>query len=75
MPAGSMAYVVDHQTGAWIPAATARYTRNLSLATPMNSHLIAHESLATQQADPAARDGVRLTAKELIALDMPDGTR
>ena len=72
---GAIAYVVDHHTAAWIPAATALYTRNLQIATPMGSHLIAHGSPATQQADPAAASGARATAKDLVPLDMPDGTR
>jgi copper chaperone NosL len=71
----SMAYVADHTTRAWIPAATALYTRNLELDTPMGSHLIAHGSAATQQADLAARSGVRVTVRDLFPLDVPDGTR
>jgi copper chaperone NosL len=74
-PPSTIAYVVDHQTGAWIPAASALYTRNLQVATPMSSHLIAHGSAATQQADPLAASGARATARDLLPLDFPDGTR
>jgi copper chaperone NosL len=71
----SMAYVADHVTGEWIPAVSALYTRNLKLVTPMNSHLAAHASLATQQQDPIIRGGSRVSVRELLPIDMPDGTR
>lgn len=74
-PPGAMAYVADHQTGEWVPAATALYTRNLQVQTPMGSHLIAHGSIETQRQDPAARLGSKATARDLLPLDMPDGTR
>lgn len=72
---GSIAYVTDHQTGQWVPAATALYTRNLRLPTPRSSHLVAHGSLTTQAADPVALTGTRVTAKDLSIVDIPDGTR
>lgn len=75
LPPGAMAYVADHQTAEWVPAVSALYTRNLQVQTPMGSHLIAHGSAETQQADPAARTGSRATARDLVPLDMPDGTR
>jgi copper chaperone NosL len=73
--AGTIAYVTDHQTGEWIPAATAMYTRNLRLPTPRGSHVVAHGSITTQAADPVAQTGVRVTARELSIVDIPDGTR
>lgn len=75
LPPGAIAYVADHQTNEWVPAASALYTRNLQVQTPMGSHLIAHGSIETQRADPAARTGARVTARELVPIDMPDGTR
>jgi copper chaperone NosL len=72
---GAIAYVADHQNGEWVVAATALYTRNLQVPTPMNSHLIAHGSVNTQVADPAGRTGLRVTLQELSPLDVPDGMR
>jgi hypothetical protein len=70
-----IAYVADHQTGEWVRAVDALYTRNLRVPTPMQSHLIAHANADTQAADPAARGGARVTVKDLLPLDIPDGTR
>lgn len=75
LPPRAMAYVADHRTAEWIPAAGALYTRNLQVTTPMGSHVVAHADLQSQQADPAARAGARVTARELFLLDLPDGTR
>ena len=74
-PQGAMAYVADHQTGEWVPAVTALYTRNLQVPTPASSHLIAHASIATQEADPAVKGGARVSVRDLSPLDLPDGTR
>ena len=46
-PSGSVAYVADHLTRAWVRADRAVYTRVPGLETPMGSHLVAH-------ADPAS---------------------
>jgi len=54
----AIAFVVDHRTLEWIRADSAIYTRVPGLATPMNSHLIAHASAASRDADPAAAGGV-----------------
>ncbi len=52
--AGAVAYVADHQTGEWVRAAGAAYSRCPSLETPMGSHLIAHADAASREADAAA---------------------
>ena len=68
-PAGpsDRAYVADHATGAWVGAARAVYTRTAALATPMNSHLAAHENAGARDADVSVRGGVPLTAAEVFA--------
>lgn len=53
---GAIAFVADHRTGAWVPAAGAVYSRCPSLETPMGSHLLAWADAASQTAD-AARAG------------------
>jgi len=64
--AGSVAYVADHRTRVWIRAAEALYTRQESLATPMDSHLMAHEGQRSRDEDPAARGGGMLGPRDLF---------
>ncbi|MEW5981535.1 MAG: nitrous oxide reductase accessory protein NosL [Acidobacteriota bacterium] len=70
---GTTAYVADHRTGEWIPAAAALFTRNPSVDTPMNSHIIAHASAESRDADPAARGGDPVPAGELFPSGVPTG--
>jgi copper chaperone NosL len=72
---GAIAYVADHRTGAWISAAAATITRVDGLSTPMGSHLIAHESPASRDADPAARAGTDVRLGSILAVPVPDGAR
>ena len=72
-PAGAVAYVADHRTSRWVRAGAAVYTRVGTLATPMGSHLIAHEDAASRGADPAARDGATVPAAELFGSAGPPG--
>jgi len=74
VPTAAVAFVVDHHTGAWIQASRAIYSRNDGIDTPMNSHLLAHESAASRDADPDAREAVALTVAEVFAnLQLPGG--
>ena len=66
VPAGALAFVADHRTKAWVPASRAVYTRVPGLATPMGSHVIAHESAASRDADPDAKTGTPVSATELF---------
>ncbi|HBL25366.1 MAG TPA: hypothetical protein DD490_00855 [Acidobacteria bacterium] len=70
---GAIAYVADHRTDAWVPAARAVYTKDENRATPMGSHLIAHADEASRQADPAAAGGVHLTAHDVFGPAGPPG--
>ncbi len=65
-PAGAVAFVADHRTKAWLRADRAVYSRVRGLATPMGSHVIAHESEASRDADPDARTRTPVTAAELF---------
>ena len=75
LPRYTIAYVVDFRTGEWIPAATAVYTRVNDLVTPMGSHLVAHESAASRDADPVALAGSNVSPAQLFPLGAPEGTR
>ena len=73
--ARAIAYVADHRTGAWVAAAAATITRVDDLNTPMGSHMIAHESPASRDLDPAARAGVDVRLGSLLSAPVPGGAR
>lgn len=70
---GAIAYVTDHRTGEWVPAADAIYTRVADLATPMGSHLMAHVDAASRDADAVARRGVPVQPREIFGPSGPPG--
>lgn len=59
-------FVTDHRTGAWVRADRALYTRARTVVAPMGSPVIAHESPASRDGDPAAAAGVPMDAAEVI---------
>jgi copper chaperone NosL len=73
-PAGALAFVADHRTKGWLAADRAVYTRVPGLATPMGSHVIAHETAASRDADPDAKAGTPVSATELFGPAGPDGS-
>ncbi len=74
LPRGTVAFVADHRTREWVRASQAVLTRRDSLETPMGSHLIAHASIASRDADPAAAGGTPLSVGELFGpAGPPDG--
>ena len=58
LPDGAVAFVADHSTKDWTRASTAVFTKLASIETPMGSHVIAHASTSSRDADPDARGGV-----------------
>ena len=70
-PAGSVMFVTDHRTRAWVPAAAAVFTRSIASDTPMGSHVIAHADAASRDADPAAAGGRLATANDLFGPQGP----
>ena len=64
---GGRTYVADHASGAWIPAERAVYSRDPSVATPMDSHLLAYRDDTARTADGAGRQIGRLTLPDVIA--------
>jgi copper chaperone NosL len=75
LPGGAVAYVADHRTKAWVRAGAAVYTHVASLATPMDSHLVAHADAASRDADPDARNGTPRTPLEVFGPGGPPGDR
>ena len=72
---GTVAYVADHRTRTWLPAERALYTRNDAVATPMGSHVIAHASDASREADPDARGGRLISIGEIFPTGLPGAGR
>jgi copper chaperone NosL len=66
LPNGSLAYVADHRTKAWVEAGAAVYTRVKALDTPMGSHLVAHVDAASRDADSDARGGAPLPSADVF---------
>jgi copper chaperone NosL len=73
--AGTVAYVADHRTSQWVPAADAVFTMVPALETPMGSHVIAHASRASRDADVTTRDGTPVDAAGFFGNRLPGGTR
>ena len=73
LPPGAVVYVADHRTKAWVNADVAVFTAVPSLATPMESHLIAHADAASRDADPDAKGGTPRTAAEVFVASLPNG--
>lgn len=74
LPRGTVAFVADHRTRQWVRASQAVLTRRDGLETPMGSHLIAHSSPASRDADPEAAGGAQVGAAELFGpAGPPDG--
>ena len=66
LPPDALAWVADHRTTDWVPAAEAIYTRAVNLRTPMNSGLIAHADRASRDGDRAAAGGHPVPADEIV---------
>jgi copper chaperone NosL len=69
----AVAWVADHRTGTWVRADRAVYTRVPGLTTPMNHQLVAHESNASRDADPAAKGGQPVPLPEIFGPQGPPG--
>lgn len=54
---GTVIYVTDHRSNAWILAGRAIYTRVDDASSPMGTRIVAHESVASRDADSAVRHG------------------
>ncbi len=65
------AWVSDHRTREFVPAATAVFCRSGSVQTPMGSGLIAHRDAASRGEDPEARDASPVGAEEVFGPSGP----
>lgn len=75
VPRGTVAFVADHRTREWVRASRATFTRCEALETPMSSHLLAHASPASRDADAAAAGGRPVGLAEMFGpRGLPDGS-
>jgi copper chaperone NosL len=65
-PVDGATYFVDHRTGEWVAARQAVFSRNERIATPMSSHLLAHATAESREADPDARGGTVMSFAEVF---------
>lgn len=73
LPSGAVVYVADHRTREWAVAASAVFTKVAGLDTPMGSHVVAHASSTSRDADPAAAGGEPIDARVYFAAGLPGG--
>lgn len=71
LPAGAVAFVADHRTGAWVRATAAVFTKPAHLATPMEGGIIAHASDDSRRQDRDAVGGAPVTALEIFGASGP----
>jgi len=74
-PEGAVTYVADHRTGAWLPASDATFTKVSAMETPMGSHVVAHVSPGSRDADEAARGGTPVDAVGYFGRAFAGGSR
>jgi len=65
-PAAAVIYVTDRRTKAWVRVEDAVFTRVPTLSTPMGSHLVAHATPASRDADPDVAAGVPVTLADVV---------
>jgi copper chaperone NosL len=59
-------FVADHRTTRWVRADQAVFTRVDALQAAMGSHIIAHESTASRDADPDAKNGAPVERETVV---------
>jgi copper chaperone NosL len=64
--ASAVIYIADRRTKTWVRADEAVFTRVPTLSTPMGSHLVAHATPASRDADPEVADGVPATLADVV---------
>jgi copper chaperone NosL len=72
---GAVVYVADHRTRTWADASSAVFTRVAGIETPMGSHVIAHASSASRDADAAAAGGEAVDARAYSGGALPGSRR
>jgi copper chaperone NosL len=66
IPPNAGVFVADHRTTSWVRANQAMFTRVEAVHAAMGSHIIAHESTASRDADPDAKNGAPVDRKTVL---------
>jgi copper chaperone NosL len=66
LPRGATVYVADHRTRAWVRWDQAVFTRVETLSGAMGSHVVAHVSAASRDADAEAAHGAPVDARDVF---------
>ena len=75
LPRGAVVYVADHRTRAWVRWDQAVFTRVETLAGAMGTHVVAHASADSRDADAAAAHGAPVDARDVLPVDHLPGAR
>lgn len=59
-------YVADHRSREWVRADHAVYVRVEARSAPMGSHILAHASVASRDADPDAAGGTAVEIRDVF---------
>lgn len=68
------AWVSDHRTKEFVPAATAVFAKSPTVQTPMSSGILAWADAASRDQDPAAAGGAPLAAADVLGPLAPGRT-
>jgi copper chaperone NosL len=65
-PERGVVFVTDHRTREWVRADAAVYTRAPAVTTPMASHLVAHASPESREADTDVTGAAPVPIDEVV---------
>ena len=74
LPRGAVAYVADHRTRDWVPAARAVFASAPSVETPMASHWVAYADENSRRADSRAGESTLISPTEIFGAAGPPGS-
>jgi copper chaperone NosL len=66
LPREAIIFVADHRTRVWVRADQAVFTRVETLSAPMGSHIVAHASASSRDADVDAAHGTAMEMRDVF---------
>jgi copper chaperone NosL len=66
LPADAVLFVADHRTKEWVRADAAIFTRLSGSAGAMGSHIVAHASAVSRDADPDSGGGTTMPIADVL---------
>jgi len=74
LASGAVIYVADHRTREWVRWDQAVYTRALAPGGAMGSPVVAHASVGSRDADPAAAGGTPVDVRDVFPASATRGS-